>query len=225
MHDIDRTFMEYDPESESSEYLQSEFDESEWTRESGEVFDDNELMELASELMEVSSDDELNYFLGNLIRKASKAIGKVVKSPVGKALGGILKSAARKALPMVGDAIGGYLGGSTGAKVGSQLASRAGNLFGLETEGLSGEDEAFEIAKQYIRFAGNAVKNATAAHGGNPNTIAKAAVSKAAQRHAPGLLRTQAPAHYGGTAVIRSPGSVRSGRWVRRGNRIVLYGA
>jgi hypothetical protein len=202
MHDIDRTFMEYDPESESSEYLQSEFDESEWTRESGEVFDDNELMELASEL-----------------------IGKVVKSPVGKALGGILKSAARKALPMVGDAIGGYLGGSTGAKVGSQLASRAGNLFGLETEGLSGEDEAFEIAKQYIRFAGNAVKNATAAHGGNPNTIAKAAVSKAAQRHAPGLLRTQAPAHYGGTAVIRSPGSVRSGRWVRRGNRIVLYGA
>jgi uncharacterized protein (DUF697 family) len=217
MHDIDRTFLEYTPEMESFEQEQYEFAESEWAGATNEVFGETELMELASELLEITNEEELNHFLGNLISRAAGAVGQVVKSPVGQALGGILKDAARKALPMVGSAIGGYVGGSTGARLGSQLASGAGRVFGLETEGLSQEDEAFEVAKQYVRFAGDAVRNATAAAGSNPRAIAQTAATQAAQKHAPGLLSGS-----GAGTPLRARAS--SGRWVRRGNQIVLFG-
>jgi len=225
MHDIDRTFMEYTPETEAFEQEQFEFGESEWAGESGEIFGEGELMELASELLEVTNDTELNHFLGDLIGRAAKAVGSAIKSPVGQALGGILKGAARKALPMVGSAIGGHFGGPGGAKLGGQLASGAGRLFGLETEGLSHEDEAFEVAKQYVRFAGDAVKNAAAAPAGDPRTVAQTAAVQAAQRLAPGLLPGPAtPVRPGGSGPLPGPAGVRTGRWVRRGNRISLYG-
>lgn len=223
MHDIDRTFMDYNPETEAFEQEQFEYAESESSFESGEIFGETELLELASELLEVSNDSELNHFLGGLIGKASKALGSAIKSPLGQALGGILKSAARKALPMVGSAIGGQLGGSDGARLGGQLAAGAGRVFGLETEGLSHEDEAFEVAKQYVRFAGAAVKNATAAPAGDPQAVARAAAAQAAQRLAPGLAPPGAARSGAGTPAPGA-GGLRAGRWVRRGNRIVLYG-
>lgn len=225
MHDIDRTFMEYNPETESYESEQFDYAESQWTGETGEVFGEAELTELATELLEVNNEAELNHFLGGLIRRAGSAFGQVVTSPVGQALGGILKGAARQALPIVGSALGGYLGGPTGVKIGGQLASGAGQIFGLELEGLSHEDEAYEVAKQYVRFAGDAVKNAITAPAGDPRAVAQAAVTQAAQRHAPGLLRGAAPpAPTGGVTPVQGIGRGRSGRWVRRGNRIILYG-
>lgn len=225
MHDIDRSFMEYTPETGAYEQEQFEFAEAEWAGESGEIFGETELMELASELLEVSSEAELNHFLGSLISKATSAVGSAIQSPVGQALGGILKGAARKALPMMGSAVGGYFGGATGAKVGGQLASGAGRLFGLETEGLSHEDEAFEVAKQYVRFAGDAVKNAVIAPGGDPRVVAQTAATQAAQRLAPGLLAGTATARPGFGGTVMAPAGGRTGgRWVRRGNRIILYG-
>lgn len=225
MHDIDRTFMEYTPETEVFQGEQFEFNEGEWTGESSEVFGEQELLELASELLEITNEEELNYFLGSLISKAGSALGKVVKSPVGQALGGILKSAARKALPMVGSAIGGYVGGPGGAKIGGQLAAGAGRIFGLETEGLSHEDELFEVAKQYVRFAGDTVRNAVTAPAGDPRTLAQAAAAQAAQRLAPGLMRAGTAAGPGAAATVLSAAAgSRTGRWVRRGNRIVVYG-
>lgn len=215
MHDLDRNLLEFTPETADFEEESFGFGQGEWSGESGEVFDETELMELAAELLEIDSEEELNYFLGGLIKKAAGAVGKVIKSPVGQALGGILKNAARQALPVVGKALGGYVGGPAGAKIGGQLATSAGRIFGLETEGLSHEDEQFEVAKQYVRFAGTAVKNAVAAPGGNPGSIAQAAVARAAQQHAPGLL-SKSP----GQGIGRG----RSGRWVRRGGRIILYG-
>lgn len=225
MHDIDRTYMEYNPEAESYESEQFEFAESQWMGESGEVFHETELMELATELLEVTNEAELNHFLGDLIRKAGSALGKVVKSPVGQALGGILKGAARQAVPIVSSALGGYPGGSGDAKIGDQPASDAGQIFGVESEGLSHEDEAYETAKQYVRFAGDAVKNAVSAPPGDPRAVAKSAAAQAAGRHAPGLLRgTAPPAQAGGAAPAQGIGRGRSGRWIRRGNRIILYG-
>jgi uncharacterized protein (DUF697 family) len=225
MHDIDRTLMEYNPEAESFEEEQFEFTEGEQPGDAGEVFGEAELMELATEMLEVTNEEELNYFLGNLIRKAGSALKKVVSSPVGRALGGILKGAARKALPVVGGALGDYVGGPAGAKIGSQLASGAGRIFGLETEGLSYEDEQFEVAKQFVRFAGDAVKRAAVASGGEPGVVARAAVTQAAQRHAPGLLRgAGAPPPAAGVKAVQAVGRGRTGRWARRGNRIILYG-
>jgi len=202
----------YNPQMESFEYdFESEAGSS------GEVFNEAEQMELAAELLEVRDEAELEQFLGDLIKKAGSAIGKVIKSPVGQAIGGILKTAAKNALPIAGTALGGLVGGPLGAKLGGGLASMAGNALGLELEGLSNEDREYEAAKQFVNFAGEAVKNAVAqsAAGGNLSSVINAAVQKAAQTHAPGLL---------GTPNAAGQGKAASGTWHRRGNTIVLKG-
>lgn len=194
MHDLDRTQLEYSPELENYEYEQYEYGESEWNTETG-VFSEAETMQLAAELLEVSSEAELEQFLGNLIKKAGQVAGKFIKSPVGQQLGGLLKGAAKKALPMVGSAIGGYFGGDSGSKIGGQLASTAGQIFGLELEGLSLEDQEYEAAKSFVQFAGEAAKNAaTAPQTANPKTIAQQAATTAARQFAPGLLASTSPA-------------------------------
>src|SRR5262245_3766691 len=102
MHDIDRTQMEFSPELSGFETEQFEFlGEQEW---GGEIFGEAVLteadeVELATELLEVSDEAELDQFLGNLIKRAGGAVGKFVSSPVGQAIGGVLKAAAKKALP------------------------------------------------------------------------------------------------------------------------------
>jgi hypothetical protein len=208
-------------EAESFQFGEAE---APWQGESEGVFSEAEQMELASELLGVTSEAELDRFLGNLIKRAGQAVGSFVRSPTGQALGGILKGAAKQALPTIGSAIGGYFGGSTGAQIGSQAASAAGRLFGLELEGLSHEDQEFETARGYVRFAGEAVKNAALAPTSQaPRRAANAAAVTAAQTFAPGLL--QAPS-------VRPPAASTSsglpmgytGRWIRRGNKIVLYG-
>src|SRR5215510_7233842 len=102
----------------------------------------------------------MEQFLGSLIKKAGHAVGGIIKSPVGHALGGILKNVAKQALPMVGSAVGNFVAPGVGGAIGSHLASTAGSMFGLELEGLSNEDQEFEVARQFVRFAGEAAKNA-----------------------------------------------------------------
>ncbi len=216
MHDVDRTQLEYGSElfeygeapnlaSEQYEYsgelgsvLGSLFGEAqaEGVFESGEYQEYQELPstefmeeELASELLEVGNEEELDHFLGNVFKKVAGAVGKVIKSPVGKALGGILKQVAKKALPIAGGALGTFVGGPLGGMVGSKLASAAGNAFGLESEGLSPEDRDFELARRYVRFAGHAAKKAALAPPNvHPVKVARAAVVDAAKKFAPGLL-------------------------------------
>jgi hypothetical protein len=204
----------------------TEFEAFEFTEESeifGETeaespFSEAEEMELAANLLEVTDEAELDQFLGNLIRRAGRAVGTFVKSPLGRALGGVLKGAAKKALPIAGRAIGTYFGGPAGGAVGGQLASRAGRLFGLELEGLSAEDQEFEVAKQFVRLAGAATKNAVLTPPTiDAHTAAQTAVATAAQKFAPRLLRK-------GTIIGVTPGvRGRSGRWIRRGRNIIIF--
>jgi len=207
---------EYSPQMEAFEFPQSEYDSA---RESGAgVFSEHEEMELAAQLLEVNNEEELDRFLGDLIKKAGSAVGKFVKSPVGKAIGGVLKTVAKKALPIAGGALGAWVGGPIGAKIGSGLASMAGQALGLELEGLSQEDREFEATKQFVRFAGEAAKNAlTAPSCPNPVAVAKAAASEAARVHAPGLLSATPAAAAGGKAA-----GGQSGRWIRKGNDILI---
>lgn len=224
MHNIDRTLMEYNPEMEQFESEQFEWGEAEWPGETSEVFTEAELLELASELLEVRDEAELDQFLGGLIKKAGQALGKVVRSPIGQAIGGVLKGAAKQALPLAGAALGGWVGGPLGATLGSRLASMAGQKLGLELGELSQEDREFEGAKQFSRFAGEAVKNAlSAAPGANPKTVAEKAAVKAAQALVPGLLR--GPGVTTPTPTAAPAGRSSSGRWLRRGSKIVLFGA
>jgi hypothetical protein len=194
-----------------------------WQEQSGEVFSETEQMELASEMLEITSEAELDRFLGRLIKGAGQAVGKFVSSPTGQAIGGILKGAAKQVLPTLGSAIGGHFGGEQGVQFGSQIASAASQLFGLELEGLSSEDQEFEVARRYVRFAGEALKNAMLAPTSpDPRVAANAAAVAAARTHAPGLL--QAPPDVGLAASTSRLPIGPSGRWIRRGNKIVLYG-
>lgn len=181
------------------------------------MFSEAELMELTAELMEITNEQELNHFLGNLIKRAAGAIGKVVRSPVGQAIGGVLKAAAKKALPLARAALGGVVGGPLGAKIGSGLAQAAGGALGLEAEMLSHEDRQYEGGKQFVRFAGETVKNAvTTPASPDPRAAAQSAVVRAAQALAPGLVSS---------AQAAPAGRHVSGRWVRRGRHIVILNA
>ncbi len=269
-HDIDRTQLEYPsgpfesgeiPELTSEEYgypgeqesiLGSLFGEAEATgafetegyQESQglplpEAMED----ELASELLEVGSEQELDHFLGSLFKKVASTVGKVIKSPVGQALGGVLKQVAKKALPIAGGALGSFVGGPLGGMVGSKLASMTGSAFGMESEGLSPEDRDYELARRYVRLAGHAAKRAAVAPPYlNPVTVAKSAVVDAAKRFAPGLLApladlaaaaaarpipppAYAPSAYPAPPAVTAPLTHRrQGKWIRRGRHIVLLG-
>jgi uncharacterized protein (DUF697 family) len=173
--------------------------------------------ELATELLEISSEEELEDFLGNLVKGVAKKVGGFIKSPVGKALGGVLKNVAKTALPVAGAALGSFIAPGAGTAIGGKLGSMASNLFEVELEGMEAEEAEFEVARRYVRFAAEAAKNAALAPENVPPwTLVNAAVANAAREYAPGLVMPTGP---GG----RQRGG--SGRWYRRGQRIVVLGA
>jgi hypothetical protein len=150
----------------------------------------NEL-ELASELLEIAGEDELEQFLGDLVQRAAGAAGSFLKSDTGRQLTGILRGAAKQALPVVGGAIGGAIAPG-GGQWGSRIATAAGDLMGLELEGLSPQEQEFEIARGMVRLASAAGRLASRAPRSLPGrVVAQRAALTAARRHAPGLLHPQ----------------------------------
>jgi uncharacterized protein (DUF697 family) len=241
MHDIDRTTLEFGQEMSGFEAEQFEFEQDEWSGEGEQqgLLSESDEMELANELLSVTNEAELEQFLGSFLKKAASLAGKVIKSPIGQAVGGVLKGVAKKALPLAGGAIGGYFGGPLGARIGSGLASAAGSALGLEGEGVANEDREFEGARQFVRLAADTINRAASAGGGDPRAIAQAAAIAAARQYAPALLSRggqggpmtamgqQTPARPQGYGNQGYGNQVRnhSGRWVRQGRRIVIYGA
>jgi hypothetical protein len=215
MNNFDRQSYE-SGEAEGFEAEQFEWEsETEWGSEA-EVFGEAEAMELAGELLEVSNEQELDRFIGDLIKRAGSALGQAVRSPVGQAVGSLLKGAASKALPLAGTALGGILGGPLGARIGSGLASAAGDALGLEGEA-EAEDREFEGAKSFVKMAGDTVKSTLEGNPGtNPLVLAKAALAEAAQKHAPALLASA------NGARPQAHGAGRVGRWVRHGRNIII---
>lgn len=230
MHDIDRTQMEYGSETSGFEAEQFEFAEGEWGFENGGTLSEADEYELASELLGVASEEELDQFLGNLIKRVAKGAGKLIRSPIGQAIGGVLKGVAKKALPLAGGALGGMVGGPLGAKIGSGLASAAGSALGLEGESMAQEDQEFEGAKQFVRVAANTVNKAVAApSSADPRAVAQSAAISAVRQLVPGLLKQggggmSSQGARGGQSGRGGQGG-QSGRWSRQGNRIVLFGA
>ena len=232
MHNIDRTMTEYEPEYEFEALQADEFEFDEFESGDTEVLGEADEMDLASELLSVSDEAELDQFLGKLIRKVGKGLKKAVGSPIGKQLGGFLKGAVKKVLPVATGAVGTFLGGPVGAAVGGQLGSVASNALGLELEGMSAEDQEFEVARRLVRFSGEAVKRALKSPPlGNPAAIARKAVIEAARKHAPGLVNAgngsageyEYESEYE-RGTRNNGGSGHSGRWVRRGRKIILMG-
>jgi hypothetical protein len=229
MHDIDRTTLEYG--QPTPPFTHQSFE----TLEFGEFpgMSEHQEVQFAHQLLGVNNEQELEQFLGDFISKAAHAVSGIAHSPIGQAIGGVLKGVAKKALPLAGAALGGFVGGPLGAKIGSGLANAAGQAVGLEFEtGDSGEAE-FEGARQFVRLAADTTRNAVAAAqaGADPHQAAQSAAVAAAKRLAPGLLAAPGtlPAHHPGagpTASAPIPGTAgaQSGRWVRRGQHVVLLG-
>ena len=221
MHDIDRTMgrtnlESYEFQTEGEEESYGEFQSEQ------ETLGEEELNELASELLSVTNEKELQQFFGDVFKKVTSAVGNFARSPVGQQVGGVLRNVARQALPMAGQAIGNYFAPGVGGQIGGQIASQAGQIFGLELEGLSHEDRDFEMAKQFVRLAADAAQAAAhAPPGGSPASIAQQAIAQAAQRYAPGLLEQPGGAPGSG---MQASGGASSGRWVRKGNKLIVYG-
>lgn len=205
----------YTAEFENFEFedeFDNEFEEPSLAR----PFTEQQEMELAAELLDVGSDEELEAFLGKLIKRAAKGVGSFVRSPAGKAVGGFLKGLAKKALPVAGAALGNLIVPGVGGAIGGKLGSAASSLFELEMEGMSPEDMEFEVARRFVRLAGATTASAARpSHSGTPDVVVNRAIQNAARLHAPGLLQNRQPA--------RSKRAT-SGRWVRSGNRIILLG-
>ena len=194
---------------------------------------ETEEMQLAAEFLEITNESELDQFLGKLMKRAWRGV-RAAAPGLMRSVGGYLKPLAKAALPIAGRALGSFVGGPMGGAIGGKLASAAGNLFGLELEGMSGEDREYEVARRFVRFASTAARNAaTLPPGGNPMAAARSAVAGAARRWAPGYLRRRDgggggypypgyDAQAGGNAV--PGGSRRQGMWIRRGRRIILMG-
>lgn len=180
-------------------------------------------MELAHELLEVTNEQELNMFLGKLVRSAGRAVRSFANSSIGKGIGSALKSVAKTALPLAGKALGSFVGGPIGGMIGGKLGSAASNLFELELEGLSPEDQEFETARAFVRFANSAARRGASIQrqrpGIQPRVAVRTALGQAARQHAPGLLRTpgSAPTRDArgrfsrGQAPGRRPGGPRRG--------------
>lgn len=115
------------------------------------VFNNIDAMSLAIDLLEVNTKPQLNPAVRRIVRRATQVIGRPLSNPVAMALSNLLETAVRVALPDKGTGL---------AAAGSRAPAKA-RFFGLELEGLSPEDQEFETAKAFVRFAGEAVRRAT----------------------------------------------------------------
>ena len=81
------------------------------------------------------------------------------------------------------------------AKLATESAER---IFGAELEGLSSEDQEFETARLFVRFALEAARVAGRAPPGHrPAMVAAVAERTAARHYAPGLVGTVKPTYPG----------------------------
>lgn len=246
MHDMDRTTLET-TEPEAEQYDNEAFEGGY----AGEAeLDEVEELQLAAELLEVSDEEEMEQFLGSIFKSAWKGIKKV-GSTVGKLaqpLGGVLKGIAKKALPVVGGALGSFIPiPGVGTAVGTALGNAAGNLLEAELEGLNEEDREFEKARRFVRLAHGAARKVAQTPPGTDARAAiinavKAAMKKEQARQANAGQPSDAGAapvseEYGnpygysrssnyseGRSRPQSSRSRNSGRWYRQSGRIVLVG-
>jgi hypothetical protein len=147
-------------------------------------------LELASELLEVASEQELDQFLGHVFQASGNAVGRFMPSETAHAVGAILKDAAARALPLVGRAVGQRVAPGRGDDTRGQLAQAAGAMLGLELEGLSPQDQEFEAARQFVRLAGATTHQALLTPPALPSqAAARQAAATAGERFAPGLAQ------------------------------------
>lgn len=167
----------------------------------------------ASKYWEVASEEELDQFLGNVFKSVWKGVKKVgaTIAKVAKPLGGALKAVAKTALPFVGGALGSMIPiPGVGTALGSALGRAASNALELEMESAAPADRELELARRFVRIAGQAAR--LAGDGDGSTRAVESALTRALHQQLP-HFRSPAPQQ-----------EEESGRWRRRGNRIVVMG-
>jgi hypothetical protein len=150
-------------------------------------------LEFASAFLDAGNLTSVAALVNQVMRYAGLRTGRPINQHVARALAPRLGRAAsiiwrllptRKITPPGGE---------------SELATTvAERIFGTEFEGLSGEDQEFETARYFVRFALGAARAAAMAPAGrSPATVAAVAERMAARRYAPGLLGTVMPTYPG----------------------------
>jgi hypothetical protein len=189
------------------EYGELEFDdENDDENDGSDEIADSDAQELALELLQVQDEEELDEFLGSLLKSAARAGGRFLRSGVGQKLIGAAKNLAKRHLPSLAANIGGHFGGDVGRNIGGKVGKFAASQ-------LEVDDSELETAKTLVKAMVSAGKTASAADASTPAAwVAKSALTQALKRE-------------GGIGGARPGGSKQSqGQWVRRGTRIVLLG-
>jgi hypothetical protein len=177
-------------------------------------FSDAEERKLASDLLEVANEAELEQVLGDLFNRASKGV-ELVGSKVDGPVAGLIKTVARKALPSVRAAVGAALGASERDQNAGKLGSLVDQALRSKVAGMTAADpdlekcrRLFERHRQFVRLAGKAAKAAaTAPSGVAPLAVAQKVLTDAAKetlRRRPlsaGLPRTFAESPVGAAAM------------------------
>lgn len=158
---------------------------------------ESEEVELAMELLGVSSEEEWEQFLGKLFKgigRGLKKVGSFVGSKVLKPLGGALKGLAKAALPMVGGALGSFIPiPGVGTAIGTAVGSAVSKALELELGELESEEAEFEVARRIVRMAATAAQQAGAATPGTaPQAAVRDALLAAARAHLPAFAANEA---------------------------------
>lgn len=247
MHDLDRTTLyeqdsdyaeEYDNDQEFDDLYDETFEyDDEFNHEIYDDYeyadDEDEELALATELLDLESDEELNEFLGSIFKRVAKKVKSVAKKIRGrrgrsrkkrlrwrrfgrgmKKLYGMHRKVSKIAIPIVGRILGAKYGGPMGARLGGA----AGDMIaknGLFLEGMSPEDQQLEIARRYVRASKDAAQQIlTADPRLSDRTIIKSAI-KRSRRHFPNQWQKRP---WLGKQLRRN------GQWYRKGRKIILTG-
>lgn len=222
MHDLDTTRIGTQRDFEEDEDVSFEdFEDDEaqsaFEYDDAEPLNEQTELELAQQLLAVENEQELDEFLGKLFRKAVRGVKKFARSKVGRALGGALKSVAKVGLPLAGRALGNFVVPGIGGIVGGQLGSLATQFFELSEASLGDEEAELDAARKFVRLATAASQTAAGMSSQvSPRRAALLAIKMAAQNQM-GKDPVASPR-------INSRGRSQQGRWIRRGNKVILLG-
>lgn len=210
---------------------ESEWGEAEWSglqeadRELGfeSPFSEAEELELAAELLSVSSEEELDQFIGKFFKRIGRGLkkaGRFIRRQVLPVLGKGLKTVAKAALPIAGKVLGSFIPvPGVGTAIGGAIGTAVSKALELEFGGLNAEEADLEAARRFVRMAATATQQAAAS---SPEIDAEVVVNEAlmtaARKHLPYLRLSE-------SKRVGLAGTTHQGRWIRRGRQIVVLGA
>lgn len=187
---MNRQIIDYNPEGQGSEGEVLLFGTA--PRRSRAASDEVDELEFASALLEAGSPAAITSLVSRLMRHVSRKTGRPLRPDVTRALAPRLVRA--------GAIVAGILPTRKIIAPGASEAasSVAERIFGTEFEGLSAEDQEFETARYFVRFALEAARTAALTPIGRPPAAVAALAERiAARRYAPGLIGTVTPTYPG----------------------------